>query len=341
MSATLRFSRRSFLILSASALAACQAEDEVLRLSGATMGTTYNVIALSSGNSVDKATLKAAIEAALAEVDTQMSNWNAASEISRVNAAAADQTMALSPALARVMQNAEMVHTASDGRFDVTVGPLIDLWGFGSGAEVPHIPADAEIEAALAISGQPRVLTLVDGSLRKSVDNAEIYLPAIGKGYGVDRVAEALRALDLKDFMVEIGGDLYASGRNPNGTPWQIGIESPVASERSLDSVATVTGMGMATSGDYRNFFEVDGKRYSHIIDPTTGRPILHDTVSATVLTENAMLADAWSTAMLVLGRERGMEIAEAEGLAVMFIDDVAGQGLTTTASSSYTALQA
>lgn len=341
MSATQRFSRRSFLILSTAAVAACNIEREVLRISGNTMGTTYNVVAVPSGKNVDGQALEAAIRTALAEVNAEMSNWDSASEISRVNAAPVGEDMVLSPALAQVMQSAESVHRASDGRFDVTVGPLIDLWGFGSHGTTPHVPADADIRAAMRSIGQDRVLTLSEAGLRKTAPGAEIYLAAIGKGHGVDRVADVVRGFGLSDFMVEIGGDLYTSGSNADGTPWRIGIESPVAGDRALHSVADVSGLGMATSGDYRNFFEEEDTRYSHIIDPTTGRPILHNTVSATVLTENAMLADAWATAMLVLGRERGLEIAEAEGLAVLFIDREAGQGYATTASSRFTALQA
>ena len=306
--------------MTAATLAACKSEDEVLKFFGLTMGTQYNVIVVPAGQRLDRDAIAAAIDTALAEVDAEMSNWNAASEISRVNAAGTE-ALALSPALATVLQAAQDVHLGSDGRFDVTVGPLIDLWGFGAGAAEPHIPSEADIAAALARTGQARVMTLDGGSVQKSVPAAEIYLSAIGKGHGVDRVAEAIRAFGVTDFMVEIGGDLYAAGRNPAGTPWQIGIESPVAGDRALHQVADLSGMGMATSGDYRNFFEVDGQRYSHIIDPATGRPILHDTVSATVMAENAMLADAWATAMLVLGRARGLEIAEDLGLAVAFIE--------------------
>lgn len=341
MSVTQRFSRRSFLILSTAAVAACNAEREAIELRGSTMGTSYNIVALPSGKNVDEQALEVEIRSALAEVNGQMSNWDAGSEISRVNAAPTGAPITLSPALSHVMRGAESVHRASDGRFDVTVGPLIDAWGFGSGATQPHVPGEAEIAAAVQVSGQDRVLTLSGSELVKAESGTEIYLSAIGKGYGVDRVAEVLRGFGLTDFMVEIGGDLYASGHNANGTPWQIGIESPVAGDRALHGVAKLSGLGMATSGDYRNFFEAGDTRYSHIIDPATGRPILHRTVSATVLTENAMLADAWATAMLVLGRERGLEIAEAENLAVLFIDREPGQGFVASQSSRYTALQA
>lgn len=341
MSGISKLSRRSFLILSTAALAACKPGQELLKLSGSTMGTTYHVMAVAPRGSVDEKALGTAVQQALAEVDTDMSNWNASSAISRVNAAKAGETLQVSAGLRNVMQGADMVHKASGGSFDVTVGPLIDLWGFGAADNVPHLPGDADIAATLARTGQDKVLELTDTGIRKTTDGAEIYLSAIGKGYGVDRVADAVRSFGVSDFMVEIGGDLYASGRNADGTPWRIGIESPVAGDRALHEIANISGLGMATSGDYRNFFEDHGTRYSHIIDPTTGRPILHSTVSATVLTDNAMLADAWATAMLVLGRDRGLEIAEEQNLAVLFIDREQGQGFTTRASSRYTSLQA
>jgi len=161
---------------------------------------------------------------------------------------------------------------------------------------------------------------------------------------GFYQVARTLREFGLTDYMVEIGGDLYTAGRNPDGQPWQIGIESPEAFDRGVMQVVGVSGLGMATSGDYRNFFERDGKRYSHIIDATTGRPVTHHTASVTVLTENAMMADAWATALLAVGTKRGLEIANDREMAVLFVDrsGEAGQiGHVTAASERFKALQA
>lgn len=255
MSGTMTLSRRSFMVMTTAALAACKAQAGTLNFSGQTMGTQYHVTALPAQQSVDKQAVAQAIKAALTEVDQQMSNWNQGSEISRINAAGTDETMTLSPAMARVLTGASDVHRASEGRFDVTVGPLIDLWGFGADGTNPHLPSDADIAAALGRTGQSRAFSLQGTSLRKTAPGAEIYLSAIGKGYGVDRVADALRSFGLTDFMVEIGGDLYTSGRNAAGQPWQIGIENPIPGERSVYSVVDVSNLGMATSGDYRNFF--------------------------------------------------------------------------------------
>ncbi len=343
MSGMTVLSRRSFLILTtataATTLAACNLEDEVIKLTGTTMGTQYHVVALNPGKAVSEGDLIAAVDIALAEVTNEMSNWDRASEISRVNAADAG-SVTLSPALAGLMASANEVHRVSEGAFDVTVGRLLDTWGFGANG-APHVPDEAAVAQALALTGQSRLLTLDGDVLTKADAGAEIYLPAIGKGHGVDRVAAAVRDLGIESFMVEIGGDLYTAGLNAEGKPWQIGIESPIAGERSVYGVADVSNLGMATSGDYRNCFEADGTRYSHMIDPTTGRPITHKSVSASVLTDNTMMADAWSTAMLVLGSERGLAIAEEQGLAVLFIDHDGADGYVSKASSHFEALQA
>jgi FAD:protein FMN transferase len=331
--------RRSFIVMTA-ALAACKTGAEILRFSGATMGTTYNVTAIDHDRSVNGADLGQGIEAALAQVTREMSNWDAGSELSRLNAAAPGEALPVSPALYQVLAGAQHVHRASEGRFDVSIGPLIELWGFGAGGAQARVPEAAEIAQALDRVGQDRVLTLEDGAVRKNEGGAAVYLSGIGKGHGVDRVAQVLRDAGLRDFMVEIGGDLYASGRNGDGTDWQIGVESPLPGLRDVTRVLGVSRLGMATSGDYRNFFEAGGRRYCHIIDPTTGAPISHATVSATVLTEDAMLADAWSTAMLTLGRDRGLKIAEAQNLAVLFIETT-GSGFVTHESSRLTALTA
>lgn len=335
-------SRRNFLIMPL-VLAACKAGASVIETSGMTMGTTFNVVAVDPAKSVGKAELDAAIQASLAEVNRQMSNWDPASEISRFNARRSTGATPVSAELAQVIAAAGQVHAASDGRFDITVGPLIDAWGFGAADARGTAPDEARIAAALEICGQDRTLRLENGQLRKSAPGVEIYLSAIGKGYGVDRVARAVESLGIREYMVEIGGDLYTSGRNPEGRPWQIGVETPDAGGRSVLKVVETSGLGMATSGDYRNYFEQDGVRYSHLIDPQSGRPITHATTSATVLTENAMLADAWATAMLVLGRERGLEIAERLDLAALFVERGTGTGapFVITQSSRFAALQA
>lgn len=332
-------SRRGFIALPL-VIAACKPGPEILELTGLTMGTSWRVVATDSTGKLAKADLSRAIDGALAGVNAQMSNWDRNSEISRFNAARDDAPMIVSEELAQVLSAAGHVHARSGGQFDITAGKLVDLWGFGPAGARRAAPSDAAIEAARADTGQAEAMQLSGRTLRKTRPGAEATLSAIGKGHGVDRVATALKGLGLKNFMVEIGGDLYAAGRNPDGDAWRIGVESPTMLSRRPARTIGVSGLGMASSGDYRNFFEDGGARFSHIIDPRTGRPITHKTAAATVLAENAMLADAWSTAMLVLGREKGMRIAAAEGLAVLFIERD-GDRLVETASPRFDALQA
>ncbi len=336
-----KFSRRAFMVMPL-AFAACKPLLNEIKVSGQTMGTTYNVAALDATGLLDEAQVKAAIEGALTRVNQQMSNWDSASEISIFNAQAGTEAVTVSQDLAKVMQAAEAVHVASDGRFDTTIGPLIELWGFGApGAS--KMPSDSQIETAFGRAGHANTLRVGQNSLQKTQSGAQVYLAAIGKGFGADEIGSALEELGLTDYMVEIGGDLYASGRNRDGLPWQIGIETPAALSGGVMDVVGVSGLGLASSGDYRNYFERDGARYSHVIDPATGRPITHKTASATVLAENSMMADAWATAMLTLGRERGLEIAEEHDVAVLFIErdsDAVDLQFKTAASTRFNTLK-
>lgn len=334
MSSLTTFSRRAFLVMP-FALAACYNRTQVIELVGQTMGTTYKVVAVDHKNAVDKAEVEMRISAALADVNKAMSNWDDSSEISRINAAPAGARADMSQELAQVMNAAADVNAASQGRFDTTMGPLIELWGFGAPGQTA-LPSEAAIAAAQAKSGHANSLLLTGQNVEKTREDAQVYLAGIGKGYGADHVGRALEDLGLTDYMVEIGGDLYASGRNPEGMAWQIGIESPDPLARGVMGVVGVSGMGLASSGDYRNYFEADGQRFSHLIDPVTGRPVDHNTASATVLADNAMLADAWSTAMLILGRERGLEVAEQHHIAVHFVDRNADGSYVTHQSAAF-----
>lgn len=337
--------RCAAVLFASTLLTGCWSASQTLEFSGQTMGTTYAVIAVDDSGDLEPRIVQDAIESTLADVNASMSNWDPGSEVSRFNAAGME-AVAISPELAEVMAFANDVHAASLGRFDVTLTPLIELWGFGERTSDSTVPSDAEIATAQALVGQSRLLTLTRNPdmLQKNDTDVSVFLSAIAKGYGIDRVAATLRDLGLSDFMVEIGGDLIASGTNPRGTPWRIGIERPDPSSQRVEDVVSLNDMGMATSGDYRNFFEEDGIRYSHIIDATTGRPITHGTASVTVLAESAMAADAWATALLALGAERGLPLAEKNELAVFFIvrdPSILEAGFSTRASSQFTEIMA
>ena len=339
MSKAINLSRRSMLILPLGA-AACGTRSNVVRLSGETMGTTYNLVAVDAPRFVTEADIAQVVDVAFAEVNSQMSNWDAGSEISRFNAHASTDEVPVSADLSYVMAAAQQVHDDSLGRFDTTIGPLIEAWGFGADGTRPHAPSDVVLAKAAAHSGHDNTLRIAPNGLQKRQAQTQVYLAAIGKGYGADRVGKGLEDLGVTDYMIEIGGDIYAAGRNPAGTPWQIGVETPEAWTQGVMGVVALSNMGLASSGDYRNYFEEDGKRFSHVIDPTTQAPITHKTASATVMAENAMLADAWATAMLTLGSEAGMAVAEAHDIAVLFVDRIDGQFKTMT-SRHFAELQA
>ncbi|MEM9370789.1 MAG: FAD:protein FMN transferase [Pseudomonadota bacterium] len=325
---------------------ACDEDPATLSLTGETMGTTYNIVAVDRTGSSNLEEVSDAVQETLTRVNAGMSNWDPNSEISRFNAVKHTEPVPVSAELADVMQASIDIHARSGGLFDVTLGPLIELWGFGVRRSEDPIPTDREIAEALDRVGQSKfvALTRIPDTLRKSRPDTSIYLAAIAKGHGVDEIALTLRALGFEDFMVEIGGDLFATGLSTDDKPWRIGIERPDAQDRVVEEIIELSGYGLATSGDYRNYFEENGIRYPHILDARTGRPITHKTASATVIADTAMLADGWATAMLALGSERGMQIAEEQGLAVFFITRVGGSDVTqfeAVASTRFQALQA
>jgi thiamine biosynthesis lipoprotein len=286
------------------------------------MGTTYNVTVVDNPLRLSKENLKKRIEKALNEVNEKMSNWHDHSEISVVNDDTRGKPIDLSQELFDVINISTDIHNKSNGAFDITAAPLINLWGFGPNKSERKVPSVSEVNAALELVGQTKLLKLIPGlnQLKKRNSQVSINLSAIAKGYGIDKVASTLKKQKIQNFLVEIGGDLITSGTNKNGNAWSIGIEAPKVESRIVQSVIKIQNQAMATSGDYKNFFEKNGIRYSHIIDPKTGYPIRHKTLSVTVVAETAALADGWATAMLVLGNNDGMIVANKLGIPVFFI---------------------
>lgn len=296
---------------------------ELLALDGRTMGTTWSVRVAAPPPGLREAALRADVEARLVRINALMSTWDPASELSRFNAAPIGEWFAVDAELVAVVEAARTLGELSEGAFDVTVGPLVNLWGFGPQAEVGRdaVPSEAALEAALRRVGFAGVETRrAPPALRRTAD-LEVDLSAIAKGYGVDAVASILEAHGVQRYLAEIGGELRARGHNARDVPWQVGIETPDAQQRGVAREAIgLDGAAVATSGDYRNFFTVDGVRYSHTIDPTTGRPVTHDVASVTVIHSSAMWADGWATALNVMGAERGLALAAEQDLAVLFI---------------------
>jgi thiamine biosynthesis lipoprotein len=258
----------------------------------------------------------------LEDLNAKMSTYLPDSELSRINQSSTTDWINISDDLYTVIEAAINISNLSDGAFDITIGPLVNLWGFGPVEKQEIIPDDGLIGAALLDTGIGKI-HLIDTNRSIKKDNANIYLDlsGIAKGYAADRIAQLLREqFAIDNFLVEIGGEIQAKGVNPDNQAWRIGIEKPVSNQRAVERIIRLVNTGMATSGDYRNYFEKNGMHYSHIIDPRTGRPVKHQLVSVTVLHAESMIADAWATALEVLGPEHGMELANRLGLSVFFI---------------------
>ncbi len=290
------------------------------------MGTTY-MVKFAPGDklaSTDMNTLKrdttADIEKVLKAVNMQMSTYINESEISRFNRHDQMDWFAVSPDTAQVVAESLKISEASGGAFDVTVGPLINLWGFGADGTPQKIPSENEIRDVMKRTGYKGIsVRLSPPALKK--ENPEIYcdLSAIAKGFGVDKVVQYLDSKGFPAYLVEIGGEVRAKGKRDGTNPWRVGIASPDGGS-ALQRVLKLENHSMATSGDYFNYFEKDGVRYSHTIDPTTGRPITHKLASVTVIHPSCMTADAYATAIDVMGPDKGYELAVKARLPVFMI---------------------
>jgi len=311
------------LVVLFSLLAACTCapEHRVLELQGATMGTSYSIQVVDIPPTIQPDTLRDQIETELDHVNGLMSTYREDSELSGFNRSRSTDWLPVSPELASLVEEALWTSKVSGGAFDATVGPLVNLWGFGPGDRPDVVPADARIAEAQAHVGYHKLSARQDPpALEKSDPDLYLDLSAIAKGYGVDRVAELLEGAGVENYLVEIGGDLRGRGHNGQGVPWHIAVERPNPGAREIERIVELQGGAMATSGDYRNFFEIDGKRYSHTIDPKTGRPVTHDLGSVTVLAPRTARADALATAFLVLGPQAGLALAESLETPALFI---------------------
>ena len=282
-------------------------------LAGRTMGTTYSVkVVTGPFGSIDG--LKEKIDRRLDEINRSMSPYRPDSEISRFNRfPQAGVEFPISADFLAVMKMAERIYAWSDGAWDGTVNPLVDLWGFGRTGRPGMAPAKEAIAAALADVGFEKIEIRGSGALVKRRPTVTLDLSSIAKGYGVDRVADVVRAAGFTDFLVEIGGEVVASGTRPDGRAWRVGISQPKPEARpdELHSIVSLKDQAFATSGDYRQFFVQDGVRYSHIIDPKTGYPVASRVVSTSILAGDCTLADGLATAVMVMGVEKGMALIE------------------------------
>jgi thiamine biosynthesis lipoprotein len=321
------FRRRLLLgAVGTAALVACQpssrSREARVHITGETMGSTWNVKLDATGQSADA--LGEAVRAALQSVDERMSLYRPESELSAFNAAPSGVPVPVSPELFAVLDAALQVSAWSGGAFDVTVAPAVETWGFGI-RKGRRVPSEKEVaERRALVDWRALQLDPVHRTATKRVAGLQVDLNGIAKGYGVDVATRTLDALGVAHYMVEVGGEVRTRGMNASREPWQIGIEEPDANPQRARHVVPLSGRALATSGDYRIYFEQDGRRYSHEIDPATVAPIAHRLCSVSVVADDCMRADALATALIVLGPDRAYSLAEAGGIAAQFIERVA-----------------
>lgn len=326
--------RCAWVFALAVGLLGCDRAPELVHLTGETMGTYYSVKYIATDNAPSQDVIQTEIDKRLERVNDQMSTYRTDSELSQFNQRKADTPMDVSPATATVVKEAIRLNEFTQGALDVTVGPLVNLWSFGPEKRPENIPSDKDIASRMERIGLEH-LQVEGNTLTKTHPDLYVDLSTIAKGYGVDVVANYLATLGLDNYLVEIGGELQLKGVNQDQNPWRIAIEKPSAGAQSVQEIIQPGDMAVATSGDYRNYFEQDGVRYSHIIDPKTGRPINHHLVSVTVLDPSCMTADGLATGFMVLGPEKAMALANQADIPAFMVvktDD----GFTEMASEAF-----
>jgi thiamine biosynthesis lipoprotein len=285
--------------------------EEIHEISGTTMGTAYSIKWVSlERDSPTPDLLQSAVDQRLQEITARMSTYDPQSELSAFNHSSSTGWVAVSAETARVVQQALEISRMSGGAFDPTVGRLVNLWSFGAARRTYQPPSQEQIDAALESTGSALLDVRVDRpALRKLHPDVCVDLSAIAKGFGVDALGQVLLEHDLENFLIEIGGEVLARGHRL-GKHWTLGVEIPAELRQGLAATVRLRDQALATSGNYRNYFEKDGIRYSHTIDPATGRPVQHTLASASVLADDCTTADALATTIMVLGPERGLAFA-------------------------------
>ena len=311
----------SFLLLALTC--GCQQGETAdnLRLSGQTMGTTWSLNMVPGSSGTDSAVLKRLLQARLDQINGLMSTYDPESELSRFNTLASTDWYPVSEDTARVIDLSQEIGTLSGGAFDISIGPLVELWGFGTAERREKIPTEGQVRENLARVGYKNIqLRRRPTAIRKQIPELQIDLSAVAKGYAVDALAKILEQQGISNYLLEIGGELQISGHRGDDSPWQIAIEKPLEEVREVATIFPLTNTALATSGNYRNFYVEDGQRYSHTIDPVSGKPIRHKLASVTVLARTCARADALATTLMVLGEEKGRQFCEKNQIAAYFL---------------------
>jgi thiamine biosynthesis lipoprotein len=299
----------------------CARTPSVLELSGPTMGTTYSVKVVNAPARMDAAALRLAIEEVLALIDRQMSGYRNDSEISAFNRSRSIEWFPVSPQLAQLVGRSLDVSAESGGALDITVAPLVNLWGMGPQGERADLPTQHEIDQVRANVGYLHLSArAAPPALRKALPELSVDLNAVAPGYAVDALAERFMQAGIENFMIDIGGEVRARGVNAQGGPWRIAVEKPVDRAAEPFAILELPDIAVTTSGEYRRFIVRDAHRYSHTMDPRNGRPVEHALASVVVIAPSAFEADAWATAFNVLGEEAGYRLAQRREMPVLFI---------------------
>jgi FAD:protein FMN transferase len=315
------------LVLSLSLIACNPSTSDMQKLEGFAQGTTYNITYLPTAeNKVNPKDIEKQITAEFERIDLSLSNYRDDSDIEKFNANQTDQSVSVDAEFVKLVEQARSVYQASNGCYDVTIKPLFDLWGFKKDVFSP--PSDEDLALTMSTIGMSYLETVDTTHLRKMIPKLRVDISSIGQGYTVSRMAAILENHKIENYLVEIGGELKTKGKKLNGEPWKIALEKPLPNERKLHKIVSFDSgepYALMTSGTYRHYFDSKGKRYSHILDARTGKPIEHNTVSVAVLNPDPTIADAWSTALLCLGSQEGLKIANQNNIAALFIDDQNG----------------
>jgi FAD:protein FMN transferase len=319
------------------ALSSCTQPPSETLLSGEAQGTTYHIkFVLNKEKSPKIEDVQQLISTTLAQIDAKLSNYRDDSEISIINRTETSEWIPASKEIIELLVISQAVYEKSLGCFDLTIKPLFDLWGFSE--HDPKIPKQSDIDALLPHIGMSLLEVDADSQrLRKKDSRIKIDLAAIAQGYTVGQVAKRLEGLGIENYMVEIGGEMMVKGRKADGQAWRIGIEAPTPSSRTLHKIMTLNkpeAKAIMTAGTYRNFFDENGKTYSHILNPKTGKPISHHLHSVTVIHDDPTWADAWDTALLCMGEENAIKISEQEKLNVFLVYEVNNQSAEFTSKT-------
>ena len=293
----------------------------ITRLEGRIFGTFYQVSVAEDLTQDQGNRLHERIRAILDSVDRQMSTYRDDSDLSRLNGASVGSWVELPQPLTNLLGRSRAISETTGGAFDITVGGLVNLWSFGPQARPAKTPSEKALKERLAETGYRNIELEADSGRARRLTDVSVDLSAIAKGHAVDRVGALLEEERHRDFLVNIGGDLLARGRKASGKAWRIGIEVPDDGEQTARHILPLSDIALATSGDYRNYFEEDGQRYSHIIDPRDGRPVQHQLASVSVFHEETTMADALATAFMVMGEDRALTYARGEDVGALLIE--------------------